>query len=512
MLALVLTFGLTASPAGAAVLRLTAYDQDGAALTAQRLLDHIAPRARRGKAVPETSGIYVTDLFGNPIAGRPWWLAGSTMPAIAWHGAARVKISLPWPVADDGFSTVSFDKEGAGYADGESILLNEEVAATQYRIFRESVKDRMAVWEPNYKPGADSLKKQKKAEEAMAKARAAKGPAERARLFEKALTATSLAWAKVLFEHGSQAAAHPRIGPALRWGLTLDETLVGRLWEYERVLDHLEYARVNWVRLVFRLNPDDFLYANQRSYNEYDRIIADLAARDIRVMGSVLDSALWPSNLTAQALRRRTSNLVLHYKDHVRSWEVGSEPNGTCLGGVHSPLFDDTIMDAVASAAAEVKRIDPSLETVATIYWWEGTAADDRHATFTWLKRAIGRGVFSQIDLVGLSVYPEDNPFGMAFDPVFRELGQYFPTKRLMLGGFGYVEGRDLTGYWWFDSEDVDGARKDLIVLYTGAATSVRRSVGGGFWWHALTQMMGRDRRASGTLDIYRQTLKRLGR
>lgn len=316
----------------------------------------------------------------------------------------------------------------------------------------------------------------------------------------------------MLFEHGSQIARNPSSRPKLRWGLTLDASLLDRLPDHKKIFERLRESGADWVRLVFSLNPQDFLYAREASFIEYDSIVAELHRLDIRILGSVLDSVLWPKNLTPESMAERTGHLVLHYKGRIHSWEVGSELNGSWLGGYRTPLSDGDILASFIRAAEEVKRIDPTLETVATLYWWEGTAPTAGKATFPWLKRAIARDAFRSVDLVGLNVFPDENPMGMSLDPVFHQLGELLPKQKLMLGAFGYASAEELKGYWWLDPKDAESARKDLLILYTGAACAMPRSVGGGFWWTTLTQMFPADGRTTDLAKVHRRTLLRLGR
>lgn len=498
-----------AAPASAKTLWLEAYDGEGRPLPGQALLSYIAPRSRKP---PAGAGIYVTDLGDKPAGGRPWLVASATGSALVWSGPSRVRVSLPWPVADDGFSTVFLDNEGAGYADGDRVLLNEAIALTQFRLFKESLEARLAAWEPNYKPSARSRELQEAAQKALADAKKETRPAAKAALYEKALTRLSAAWAKMLFDHGTQTAAHPKLGPTLRWGLTLDETLASRVSDFDSIAKKLGTSGANWVRLVFRQNPDDFAYASTRSFLEYDAAIAALKRQKLHIMASVLDSTLWPRGLDPKQASARARNLVMRYQETIRSWEVASEPNGDWLGGRRGGLSQDAIVSSIQSMAAEVKRIDRSLETVATLYWWEGTAGDDVHPTFAWLRRASAEGALREIDVVGLSIYADDNPMGLAFDTAFRRLHQSLPDKRLMVGGFGYVEGKALEGYWWLEPGDVDAARKDLLILYTGAAPSVPSTLGGGFWWSTLSTMLDGSRESESVLRIYKRTAQRLGR
>jgi hypothetical protein len=512
MLPLWTTLLALAVSARAGTLTLEAYDAQGKRLSGRELLERMAPASKKTSVTPETSALLVTDLDDAPAAGRPWLLLRGKDAVVNWKGPSRVRLSLPWPVAEDGFSTVLLDNEGQGYTDGARVLVSEGAADTEYRLFKDSLEERTASWEPSYQPSAKSRALRDAAQKALEKAKREEQPGKRSALFDKALTALSTAWSKMLFEHGTQTAAQPKVGPSLRWGLTLDESLANRIGQFETIAKRVESSGANWVRLVFRANPDDYTYSKPRSFTEYDAAVAALAARKIHIMGSPLDSTMWPRAMEPRLAAARTRNLVLHFRDSIRSWEVGSELNGNWLGGVRHPLPEDVVARSVGEAAAEVKRIDPALETVATLYWWEGTALDDVHPTFAWLRRMAPKGVFRQIDVVGLDVYPDENPMGLSFDTAFRKLHRALPDKRLMLGAFGYVEGTSLEGYWWLDDKDVDGARKDLVILYTAAAAAAPKPLGGGFWWPTLSTMMPDSPGGDSLLKIYRRTLDRLGR
>lgn len=505
MLSLGLLFPF-ASTAWCARINVQAFDARGNALTYDNLRAYIGPLK------PEDSkggAVFVTDLDGNPVDGKLWWVASSSYAVIEWQGASRIKFSLPWPIHDDGFSNLAADNVAAGFRDGMSILLNEELALTQNRLYRDSFRERTTNWQPIYRPSKEAVELQDAARDAMLAAEKPGTLQERARRYDDALGKISLAWAKMLYEHGRQR-AHSQHGKDLWWGLTLDETLVLKLGDYKRILKQLQRSRADTVRLVFRLNEDDFLYKNPRSFAEYDSIVADLKKSGIRIMGSVLDSALWPRNVTPEALGKRAENLARRYKDSIRIWEAASEPNGNWLGGYKHPLPVDAVIKTFARAASDLKKVDPDIQVAATFYWWEATAPDAEHATFPWLKRAIGKQAFKDFDIVGLSVYADEHPLGLGIDPVFQRLAQFFPQQKIMLGALGYVEETELKGYWWFDPENVHGARSDLLHLYTGAACALPRSIGGGFWWFTLDQLFQSSPGGEPLLKVYRQALKEL--
>jgi hypothetical protein len=216
--------------------------------------------------------------------------------------------------------------------------------------------------------------------------------------------------------------------------------------------------------------------------------------------------------MTPQTYAERTKNLVLHYKDQIRSWEVGNELNGDWLGGVSAPLTTDQVYRVYSAGAAKVKELDPSLETVATLYRWDGTAPDAEHSLFGWLKHYSRQGFGRNLDVLSLSLQPDDNPVGMALEPIFELVQTELPDKSLMLGSLGYVEKDKLQGYWWLRPDDVEAAREDLLIFSTTASCAMPRSLGGGFWWQTLEQMIPDKSRATGLYRAYAKTLSQLGR
>jgi hypothetical protein len=267
------------------------------------------------------------------------------------------------------------------------------------------------------------------------------------------------------------------------------------------------------ARNTRRANPDDFTYASLRSFNEYDGIVDELAKNGIKVMGCVLDTAQWPRQTTPELYAERVKNLVLHFKGRIASWEVTSEINGDWLGGASDPLPLDEAFRVHAAAAAKVKELDPKLETVGTLYAWEETAPSREHALTGWLPVYSKKGYGRDLDVVGLTINPEDNPAGMGLERLFDAASDALPGQSLMISSLGYVEKKELKGYWWLEPGDVDGGRKDIAILYATASCALPRSLCGGFWWQALDQMLPPGRRkATDLYKVWRRTLEQLGR
>lgn len=502
---------LAEAPALGGTIRIAAYDAQGRQLDLEGLLRHIGRADGKNSRDPKQAPIAVLN-DGIPIQAKPRLSQKGADVLLSWDKPARASLSLPWPVAEDGFSTVLIDKEGSGFSDGDVVFLNEQIASTQYRLLRDSLRKHSTEMQPPYKQDAKSRKKAQEAKDFMAAALAVKEPAARAAAFDKALRATSLAWQTLLIEHGTQIARAQKKAGDLRFAVTLDESLLDRLNHFRWLIAALERSGTNWVRLVFRANPGDFAYARLGSFNDYDEIVSELRRRGLKVMGCVLDTAQWPGGLTPETYSERVKNLVLHYKDQIRSWEVGSEINGDWLGGRKDPLPLDRIYRIYSAAADTVKEIDPELETAATLYWWEGTAPDGEHSTLGWLRRRRREGFGRNLDVLGLSLQVDDNPVGMALEPLFERVHRELPDKNLMISSLGYVEGDSLKGYDWLDAQDVWSARSDLVLFLTPASCAMPRSLCGGFWWQALDQMLPGNRKTTPLFSDHAKALEQLGR
>lgn len=503
---------LAAGTARAASVKLFAFDEKGVELDAKGLARLLS---RADERIPdlEKLPLWAVPLDGKTPRQRLKLTQLGKLVIGSWDKGERVRLELVWPVHEDGYNAVGVDKGGAGFGDGELIFLDEEIAATQYARFKDSWKRRISDWQPLYKPGKKAKELTEAAKAAMAAAAAQKETPARVKAYQKALQATALAWEKMLFEHGLEHALDEHRAPGLRFGLTLDENLLKRLDDLEWIAEAVRRSGADWVRLVFRPNSTDFLYASLRSFNEYDGVIEELARNKIKVMGCVLDATAWPKTMTPELYAERTKNLVLHYKGKISSWEVGTELNGDWLGGASAPFSPEDIYRTYTAGVNKVKELDPELETVATLYAWEETAPDREHALSSWLEVQVKRGFGRNLDVVGLSIQPEENPLGMSFERVFDATGDALPRQKLMVSSLGYVEKEELKGYWWLAPDDADGARKDIAILYATASCAMPRSLCGGFWWQTLDQMLPPGRRkATDLYKVWRRTLEQLGR
>jgi hypothetical protein len=111
-----------------------------------------------------------------------------------------------------------------------------------------------------------------------------------------------------------------------------------------------------------------------------------------------------------------------------------------------------------------------------------------------------------------VSLQPDDNPVGMAFETVFDRISNELPDKNLLLGSLGYVEKDKLQGYRWLRPDDVPSAREDLLIFAATASCAMPRSLCGGFWWQTLEQMIPGKSRTTGLYHTYAKTLQQLDR
>ncbi|MEK7389076.1 MAG: hypothetical protein AAB036_05215 [Elusimicrobiota bacterium] len=503
---------LTCVPARAASIRLFAFDGRSAPYTAEGLATLLSRADARAPSL-DTLPLWAVPMDGKSPRRRLALAPDENIVRGSWEHTPRVRLELIWPVFEDGYNSVVADNNGEGFIDGDTVYLDEEIAVTQYRRFKDMWKRRISDWQPLYKPTKKAKDLSDAAKDAMAAAAREKDTPSRAKLYKRALNLVSLAWQHVLFEHALQHGLDERHAPTQRFGLTIDEGILKRLDDLDWIVKAVHRSGANWVRLVFRANSGDFTYSSLRSFNEYDGVVELLSAKRIKVMGCILDTTQWPKTLTPGRYAERVKNIVLHYRGKISSWEVGSEINGDWLGGVGAPLSIEDAYKIYSSGVDKVKEIDPALETVATLYGWEETAPDVEHSVSGWLERHAKHGFGRNLDIVGLSVQPEDNPAGMGLERLFTIVSDAMPAQKLMLTSLGFVEKDTLQGYWWLDPHDIDGARKDIAVLYTAVSCAMPRSLCGAFWWQTLEQMLPPGRRKGTELfKAWRRVLGQFGR
>jgi hypothetical protein len=501
-----------AAPARAATVKLFGFDAQGRALDLPALLARLGRADDKLPRDPDKAAIWAFPIDGQAPPTRVKLAQAGKLLTAAWTGGPAA-LHLVWPVREDGYSAAIADNGGHGFDDGAAVFLEEELAMTEYRLLKESLQKKSEDGRAPYAPSAKARELVDAAKAAIAEAAKRREAPARAAAFAVALRAVAVARETSLYERGRLRLRERAFAKDARFGLTLDDGLLKRLGDVDWIADSISHSGTNWVRLVFAPNPRDFSYGAAASFNEYDSVVKALKKRRLKILGGVLDTAQWPRTLTPEIYAARVKNLAARYAGEVDAWEVGSELNGDWLGGARAPLASDQVFAVFSAGAAAARAADPKAELVATLYSWEETAPDRAHSLSGWLAAYAPKGFGRDVDLVGLDVFPEDNPAGLGLERAFDSLAAALPETRVFLSAFGYVEEDKLKGYWWLTPDDVDGARKDLILLYTAGSCAMTRSVCGGFWWQTLDQMLPPGRqKAADLFKIHVHALHELGR
>jgi hypothetical protein len=392
---------------------------------------------------------------------RPLYSLGGN-PAFDVAGAA-VGLSMAWPTASTGYSTLFLDNGGSGFLDGTTFNFTYRAALDYQQKLSAALARR-----PSFIPTSAFTAAQQQADDLISQAAAAGTEASRGALGQQALDALALAFELLLRDAGLQRARSSP--PAFWWGVTIDRTT-----DYVSVLSSISALVQNdphqaYARIVF----DEFVPAAN-----YDAIVAAALTANIVVVGQILDSsAMAKYNLA------RWQTRVQEYVDHfpqIAVWEIGNEVNGEWLG--------PQVREKLEYAASYVKVKDPADITVLTFYWQMGTAGKPANAVFQWISDNVTPALKANVDVVALSTWIGDAPLGIAHDEVFERLHALFPDKSVVMGELGYWSPRTSKYWWWHSPERPDTVRRALARQMYLANLSFPYGLGGNFWWYYYDEM-----------------------
>lgn len=379
---------------------------------------------------------------------------GDGDPAVEWPGRPAA-LALAWPTSH-GYSNLIVDLPGPGRYD-LGLLAAQQASASLERALAAR---------PQYRPSPAFRRARRRTTALLDEGRNA-DRRRRGALGAQALDSAVGATLRLLTEYGIQRARRTGSGE-LHWGFTLDSVQDAR-----RALTSVaELAPGNgWVRIVFdRAEPPE-------SY----RAAVDLAhSLGVRVTGQILDSSQM-KDVPVAAWRDRVTRYITALPA-VDAWEVGNEVNGTWLG-----------RDVVAKVAyaARYVREHTRARTLLTLYWQLGEE-EPRSSMFEWASHHLSPELLRDIDDIGISLYPEDHPMGLAMDRVFMTLHARFPSQRLLISELGYWS-PDLGHTWWWGSRSNPKNRGRVAVasLYQSAVLGYPYSGGGTYWWYYRQEALG---------------------
>lgn len=165
---------------------------------------------------------------------------------------------------------------------------------------------------------------------------------------------------------------------------------------------------------------------------------------------------------------------------------VATHPLHSSNGDRGDPMF--AWPGREVALVSDCVRSSTHARTFLTLYWDLGTA-DGPHSTFSWAYRNLTAAARSDIDDVGLSLYPDQMPLGTGFTRVWGALAFAFPHAQVWLGELGYRVPETPRPWWWGPPMDASAGRAAVATFYRGAVASGQPHTGGGtYWWLWLEQ------------------------
>ena len=113
---------------------------------------------------------------------------------------------------------------------------------------------------------------------------------------------------------------------------------------------------------------------------------------------------------------------------------------------------------------------------------------------YTWAKRNLPSSLLSQVDDLGISLYPEDHPMGVTFDRALSILHSLFPSQRIEITELGYWSADLGHTLWWGSQTDGTGTGRQAVAnLYQAAVMGYSYSGGGAYWWYYLEEALPKN-------------------
>ena len=289
-----------------------------------------------------------------------------------------------------------------------------------------------------------------------------KSAARQGALFAQSLDAGTSAEMQLLTEAGIAYASTHR--DTIEWGATFD-TIAGGTRDLRTARDL--YPKDGWLRICFDPGERPQYYTA-----EIDRA----HELGLRVVGQILDSSEM-RRWSVDAFERRTREYV-DALPGVDEWETGNEVNGSWLGSISS------VVAKTAFASKYVKE-HTRARVLVTLYWELGEGRPE-NALFNWAAEHMTSFV-ADVDDVGISLYPRQNPMGEPFDRVVSLVHAAFPRARVVITELDYDRGK---GWWWGSRDSISPKGRDAVAAtYQSAIVGYPYSGGGTFWWYFVEEV-----------------------
>lgn len=478
------------------------------------------------------------------------------LPIFDWPGTEPlISLAVAWPTTAGYYSTVILDIprrdkqpdfwEEVREHNRTYFVFNFNLVSARQAVERLETMLRMRGAEapPSpgglrvaYRPSPAFSQQYAEAKRLLDSALRATGGNDRGRLgaqsFDAAVSATMTLQQEYGIQYGQALRGAMQAGlPPPQWGVTFEADdptadMTDALGSVSELVGDTKDD--GWVRLIF---------SKDREPTTYMPLIKQAHDLGLRVLGELRDShdlaglkrLEWQayvrkyvdalSDTKAGVLLRNGRRTEKDGECDVDEWEVGNEVNGEWV------VKDDPegVLDSgeyIRYAANYIKREKGSGKRVLlTLYWQIGNLEDRRFSMFEWLNQnfnAAGRPLAGQqalFDDVGISLYPDKTPMGLAFDRVMSTLRTFFPNpgQRLMITELGYwpehrTEHACEYGHIWrlgsvpdvSNGESArDRTRGEVAHFYQAAVLGYPYTGGGGYWWYYLQERnFGRNRGA----------------
>jgi hypothetical protein len=466
-------------------------------------------------------------------------------PTFEWPGDnPMVSLAVAWPTSGGYYSTVILDIQRRDERHefwetvrerGEDFLVfnfnlvaaREAVESLEQMLRKrtDQVSSGADNFEVVYHPSASFTQQFEQSKRLLDQALRATNPNDKGKWGAQAFDAAVAATLTLLREYGVQYARARKADPHLKpsrtpqWGVTFElddpsHDMTDAVRSVSRMLENSQED--GWIRLIFsKDDPKAYMPLIKKAHELGLHVLGQL--RDSKSISGIhrLDWQRYVRNYVDTLSNTKRGEWLIDGEViarpgecNVDEWEVGNEVNGEWV--VKSD--PDGILrsgEYIDYALGYIKQ-DQSRRVLLTLYWQIGNFEDRKFSMFEWLQQTFKDPKMplynkqSQFDDIGVSLYPDKTPMGIAFDRVIETLRDFFPDphQRIMITELGYWPERSSEsiceyGHIWrlggipkvADRDaDRDRMRGEVAQFYQAATMGYPYTGGGPYWWYYLQE------------------------
>ena len=241
----------------------------------------------------------------------------------------------------------------------------------------------------------------------------------------------------------------------------------------ERAATLMEKAGVRWLRM-------DFLWADLEpeqgkfEFDRYDRLIDTFQKHQIHILGileynPVWRNVAWNSAPDEKAYVNFAVNVVHHFKDRIKYWEVWNEPDQKTYWEPQDDL--KAYSNLLRATYPAVKKEDPTAVVLA------GAASDYIATALRSLYRQAGRNSFDIVNIHPFIDHPAASNAAASLEKIHHDVRTVMEEfgdgeKDIWfteIGSPGVVAGHEAGNWWGGDPPDEEQQAKWLEIVYGNA-------------------------------------------